>query len=69
MITATHKLIAKLLVVERTWDNIVSALKQNSLIVPYSEQPIERTELFTKEGKKAFKFDGSPSSAIVEEVS
>lgn len=69
MMTATHKLIANMPAAERSWDNIVAALKQNSLISPHPDDPIDKTDYFIKEGKQAFKFDGSPSSTIVNEVS
>ena len=69
MMTATHKLIANMPAAERSWDNIVAALKQNPLISPHPDEPIDKTDYFIKEGKQAFKFDGSPSSTIVNEVS
>ncbi|KAI5839050.1 hypothetical protein DFP73DRAFT_587912 [Morchella snyderi] len=69
MITATTKVISKIPPEERSWEKVISALKNNSLIEPMEGGNIDRTaDPLTKSGTNVFKVDGSPNNAIVKEV-
>ncbi|CAM9204320.1 unnamed protein product, partial [Choristocarpus tenellus] len=67
IIAGTTRLIAKLK--DKSWQNVIGALTQNSLLEPMNESEISRSDKLIKDGgTSAFKFDGSPDSTIVKEV-
>ncbi|KAI0039878.1 hypothetical protein FA95DRAFT_969147 [Auriscalpium vulgare] len=69
LIAGMMRELAKLkLVTNLSWEQVVSVCMQDPLMEPFDE-PISKKDNFTKEGKHAFKFDGSPDPAIVQEVS
>ncbi|KAK5048601.1 hypothetical protein LTR84_005692 [Exophiala bonariae] len=53
---------------DRTWDNVVSAMKSNSLLQLEGGDGIHRSDQITKSGSGDFKFDGSPDMGFVSEV-
>ena len=69
MIGATITILKSMNENERTWDNVVSALKSNSLLQAVDGNIIHRTDQLTKAGSHDFKFDGSPDQSFVNEVS
>lgn len=54
---------------DRTWDNVVSAMKSNSLLQLEGGDGIHRSDQLSKSGSADFKFDGSPDMGFVSEVS
>jgi hypothetical protein len=54
---------------DRTWDNVVSAMKSNSLLELVNGDAIHRSDQITKSGSHDFKFDGSPDQSAINEVS
>ena len=49
------------------WQTINSLFMQNSLLEPFDKE-IVRSDKLIKEDTSFFKFDGSPSKSVVEEV-
>lgn len=70
MITATMKELAKIPVEKRSWEEVLGAMMQNSLIepIPGDNNQVSRVDRVIKSGINVFKFDGSPNQAIVKEV-
>ena len=67
MIAGTVKAIAMIPPSKRSWDRIVSAMMQCSLLEP-AGVAVQRTDSLVKSGTDVVKFDGSPDSVIVREV-
>ena len=54
---------------QRTWETIMAAVRQNSLLETTPPDEVTRVDSLIKEGQNTFKCDGSPDPAIVKEVS
>lgn len=67
MIVGTLKSLAKLPPSQRTAENVESVMMNNTLLEPWGEKT-ERADKLIKSGTNFFKFDGSPDSAVVQEV-
>jgi hypothetical protein len=69
MIGTTISMLKDMNPEDRTWDNVVSAMKSNSLLEIVDGDAIHRSDQMTKSGSHDFKFDGSPDQSTVNEVS
>ena len=68
IISGTTRTIEKLPFEDRSWENVISALQQNTLLEPMDDG-VEKSDTLVKNyGTSAFKFDGSADSSIVREV-
>lgn len=67
MIAGTNKLIADLDPKDRSWEKVVACFNQNPLMEA-DGQAINRTDKIIKNSSGAFRVDGLPSQAIVQEV-
>jgi len=66
IIAGTTNALAK--VTDKSWENIVSTLQQNTLIEPMDDGLETSDKLIKDYGTSAFKTDGSPDQTIVKEV-
>ena len=65
MIAGTMKTLGKLH--DKSWKSVLSTMMQNELLEPDSTE-IARADKLIKSGSSDFKFDGSPSQGIINEV-
>lgn len=66
-IAGTVKSIAKIPSEERSWDEIMSVVRQNPLLRAAGDA-VTRADKLIKSGLNVFKFDGSADAAIIKEV-
>ena len=68
MISGLMHTLANIPPIERTWDKILSAVLQSSVLKPHHEPAISRRDHFDNVGTHAFKIHGDPDAAIVKKV-